>query len=129
MRENQTKHGRTGSTEDPRAMDVELFRKILTEVQGINTLNTTMSKVLTVLTEIKDKMDTVNKTGQENSKKIEETLSKTVDILIDELGKISDTQAKVLTSIVKTSEGNHIKEKVPNWKILLNQEKWTTGII
>ena len=71
-----------------------------------------MSKVLTVLTEIKGKMDTVNKTGQENSKKIEETLSKTADILVDKLGKMSVTQAKVLTSIVKTSGGNHIKEKI-----------------
>ena len=104
-------------------MDVELLGKILTEVQGINTLNTTMSKVLTVLTEVKDKMDTVNRTGQENSKKIEEMLSKTADILIDELGKMSVTQAKVLTSIVKTSEGNHIEEKIPNWKILLNARR------
>ena len=88
-------------------------------------VNTTMSKVLTVLTEIKDKLDTVNKTGQKknNNKKIEETLSKTADILVGELGKMSVTQAKALTSIVKTSEGNHIKEKVPNWKILLNARK------
>ena len=68
-------------------------------------------------------MDTVNKTGQENSNKIKETLSKTADILVDELGKMSVTQAKVLTSIVKTSEGNHIKEKNPNWKLLLNARK------
>ena len=123
MRGSQTKRGRTDSTEDPRMMDVELLGKILTEVQGINTLNTTMSKILTILTKIKDEMDIVNKTGQENSKKIEEMLSKTADILVDELGKMSVTQAKVLTSIVKTLEGNHIKEKIPNWNILLNARK------
>ena len=82
-----------------------------------------MSKVLTVLTEIKNKMNTVNKTGQENSKKIEETLSKTANILADELGKMSITQAKVLTSIVKTSESSHIEEKIRSWKILLNARK------